>query len=39
MLNLADIVECTEAEGPGRRFALWVQGCPIRCQGCWNRHM
>ena len=27
----------TEAEGPGRRAALWVQGCPIRCEGCFNR--
>jgi len=26
----------TEAEGPGRRFALWVQGCAIRCPGCCN---
>jgi anaerobic ribonucleoside-triphosphate reductase activating protein len=27
----------TEAEGPGQRAALWVQGCPIRCPGCFNR--
>ena len=26
----------TEAEGPGWRFALWVQGCPFRCAGCCN---
>ena len=30
------IVPCTEAEGPGRRFALWFQGCPLRCPGCCN---
>jgi anaerobic ribonucleoside-triphosphate reductase activating protein len=28
----------TEAEGPGRRAALWVQGCSIRCPGCFNPH-
>ena len=38
-LNVADRVCCTEAEGPGRRFALWVQGCPMRCPGCCNPHM
>lgn len=20
--------------GPGTRFALWVQGCPLNCAGC-----
>ena len=30
---------CTEAEGPGRRFALWFQGCPLRCPGCCNPEM
>lgn len=29
----------TEAEGPGRRWALWVQGCSIRCSGCCNPEM
>lgn len=24
----------TECLGPGRRFALWVQGCQQRCEGC-----
>ncbi len=39
LLNLASWVECTEVEGPGRRFALWTQGCPIQCPGCCNPHM
>ncbi|HEX5273215.1 MAG TPA: 4Fe-4S single cluster domain-containing protein [Gemmataceae bacterium] len=39
MLRVAQIVHCTEAEGPGRRFALWFQGCPLRCPGCCNPEM
>src|SRR5579871_3004196 len=39
ILNIAQIVPCTEAEGPGRRFALWFQGCPLRCPGCCNPEM
>ncbi|MEZ6140641.1 MAG: 4Fe-4S single cluster domain-containing protein [Zavarzinella sp.] len=33
---VAQIVPCTQAEGPGKRFALWFQGCPFRCVGCCN---
>ncbi len=36
ILQIATVVPCTEAEGPGRRFALWFQGCPLRCPGCCN---
>ncbi|MEM9493699.1 MAG: 4Fe-4S single cluster domain-containing protein [Myxococcota bacterium] len=35
-LRVGHVVPDTEAEGPGRRFALWVQGCPLRCPGCCN---
>jgi anaerobic ribonucleoside-triphosphate reductase activating protein len=38
-LRIAQMVPCTEAEGPGRRFALWFQGCPLRCPGCCNPEM
>ncbi len=39
VLNLAQTVPCTQAEGPGRRFAVWFQGCPLRCPGCCNPEM
>ncbi|WP_228460770.1 4Fe-4S single cluster domain-containing protein [Gordonia crocea] len=29
----------TVAEGPGTRFALWVQGCSLQCPGCFNPHL
>lgn len=38
-LQIAQLVPCTEAEGPGRRFAVWFQGCPLRCPGCCNPEM
>lgn len=39
LLNLANCIDCTEVEGPGKRLALWVQGCLIRCPGCCNPHL
>lgn len=39
MLRVAVIAEDTCAEGPGRRWALWVQGCSLRCAGCCNPEM
>lgn len=38
-LNLASIRLCTESEGPGKRIAIWVQGCERRCPGCCNLDM
>jgi anaerobic ribonucleoside-triphosphate reductase activating protein len=38
-IQVAQIVPVTEAEGPGVRFALWFQGCPLRCPGCCNPEM
>ena len=38
-VNLASIRSCTEAEGPGKRFAIWCQGCKKRCTGCCNPEM
>jgi len=39
MLRVARVVERTESEGPGQRFAVWVQGCSLRCAGCCNAEM
>ena len=39
MLRVADLVAVTEAEGPGARLALWLQGCTLRCPGCCNPGM
>src|SRR4051812_13279208 len=39
VLSIAQIVPVTEAEGPGVRFAVWFQGCPLRCPGCCNPEM
>lgn len=38
-LNLASVRFATDAEGPGTRFAIWVQGCNQRCLGCCNPEM
>lgn len=35
-LNLARTLPRSAANGPGERFVLWVQGCPLACPGCWN---
>jgi anaerobic ribonucleoside-triphosphate reductase activating protein len=37
MLNLAAELERSVANGPGVRYVIWVQGCPIVCPGCINQ--
>ncbi len=36
LLSLARTIPRSAANGPGQRFVIWVQGCAIRCPGCWN---
>lgn len=36
MLYISHYLPCTEVLGPGKRFALWLQGCERRCPGCIN---
>jgi len=38
-LRVGARVPVTRAEGPGARYALWVQGCSLRCPGCCNPHL
>ena len=35
-INLSYFLPCTENEGPGKRAAIWVQGCHFNCPGCCN---
>ena len=38
-LNVAAVAPRTHAEGPGCRYAIWLQGCLRRCRGCCNPHL
>ncbi len=35
-INVARTVPRSAVNGPGERFVVWVQGCPLHCPGCWN---
>ena len=30
-------MESSQVNGPGRRAVIWVQGCSLGCEKCWNR--
>lgn len=36
LLRIAAYLPRSHANGPGLRSVLWVQGCPLRCAGCFN---
>ena len=31
-----DVLPSSSVYGPGKRWVLWVQGCTLACEGCWN---
>lgn len=37
--NIAHIESTTHIYGPGKHFTIWLQGCTLACQGCWNKEM
>ena len=37
VLRVHKLIEGTKAEGPGFRLAVWVQGCSIHCDGCFEK--
>lgn len=36
LLNVADVTCRSRVNGPGIRSVVWVQGCTIKCPGCFN---
>ena len=36
ILNIGYIIPKSLVNGPGKRFVIWLQGCPFHCQGCIN---
>lgn len=36
VLNLAGFLARSAVNGPGTRAVVWVQGCPLQCEGCFN---
>ncbi|MFX0170303.1 MAG: 4Fe-4S single cluster domain-containing protein [Candidatus Hodarchaeota archaeon] len=37
LLNIADVFPVSYSNGPGRRTVIWIQGCTLKCPGCFNQ--
>ena len=35
-INVAAEIQESVVNGPGKRYVIWVQGCPFECPGCFN---
>lgn len=35
-IQIGHTLDSSEIYGPGLRAVLWVQGCSLACEGCWN---
>lgn len=38
LINIANIKHRSRVNGPGLRSVVWVQGCTLKCPGCFNSH-
>lgn len=38
VLNVGAWEERSIVNGPGERFVIWFQGCPLKCKGCFNEN-
>ena len=39
LLNIAEIIDNSYANGPGLRSVIWFQGCNLHCKGCYNKDL
>ena len=35
-MRVAEMLHSSKIYGPGERTVLWLQGCSIQCENCWN---